>query len=105
MDCRSNEVPKHTPGKWFAHHWGDDNSRPIAIQSVRLDGVSLIGQIESNKMADARLIAAAPEMLEALKRILPSAIAYEMDNSDHFDEDGRIAFAEATIAKAEGRQQ
>ena len=48
---------------------------------------------------------AAPEMLEALKRILPSAIAYEMDNSDTFDADGHIAFAQAAIAKAEGRAE
>jgi hypothetical protein len=46
---------------------------------------------------------ASPEMLEALKRILPSAIAYEMDNGDTFDADGHIAYAKAAIAKAEGR--
>jgi hypothetical protein len=48
------------------------------------------------------LIAAAPEMLEALQRILPAAIARE--EPDSYDQHGDIAFAEAAIAKAKGEK-
>jgi hypothetical protein len=103
MDSLSNEVPKHTPGKWFADHWGDDNSQPIAIQSVRLDGVTFIGEIESNKMADARLIAAAAEMLQTLK------LFYDWSKNgtkypQYWLQTTFVDKCSEIIAKAEGRQ-
>ena len=51
---------------------------------------------------DARLIAAAPELLEALKEMLP--IVHDAMNADDDDVIGKIAYrASAAIAKAEGR--
>ena len=97
MDSRSNEVPKHTPGRWFADHWDGDKSKDIAIQSDWLDGVTLIGEIDSDKMADARLIVAAPEMLEALKSIVDTVWFDRLDTD-------LILTVEHVIAKAEGRQ-
>jgi len=72
--------------EWYSSWWDAENTQEVDLAP-----------------GDWHLFAAAPEMLEALKRILPSAIAYEMDNSDSYDSDGNIAFAEAAIAKAEGR--
>jgi len=103
-----NDTPKHTPGPWVAWYDGTfgiwNLTYPERMGYILLQAAGYSNRINL-RPEDWKLIAAAPEMLEALKRILPSAIAYEMDNSDHFDEDGRIAFAEAAIAKAEGRQE
>ena len=102
MDSRSEDTPKHTLGKWFADHWNDDNSQPIAIQSVWLDGVTFIGEIESSKMADAQLIAAAPEMLEALNALC----SMKLDCPCELSNEQLAAWHKAynAIAKAEGRQ-
>lgn len=105
MDSRSNEAPKHTPGKWFADHWDGDKSKDIAIQSDRLDGVTLIGEVDSDKIADAKLIAAAPEMLEALKAV---RLAFDLLIHDklwnlRFSMNDINAMVTAAIAKAEGR--
>ena len=92
----TDATPGHTPGPWRVHG--------AAIRDCGL-GIDVICTMQvSNQMnwvADAQLIAAAPELLEALKRILPSAIAYEMD-SDGYDEDD-IIFAQHVITKAEGK--
>jgi len=47
------------------------------------------------------LIVAAPEMLEALERILPAAMALARKQPS-YDQFGDIDFAKATIAKAKG---
>jgi hypothetical protein len=112
-----SDTPKHSPGP-FTHkvstkRFGktvitvnticDAHDHILISESFSSSWDCEDGQGTDLATCDWHLFAAAPEMLEALKRILPSAIAYEMDNSDQFDEDGRIAFAEAAIAKAEGR--
>jgi len=90
----------HTPGPWEPDYWGD---REIDIYSA--DG-SLVCQMrggstdeEDDSEPDARLIAAAPELLSELKLILSmweEAIDYEKDWMDLADP------ARAAIAKAEG---
>ena len=64
---------KHTPGPWEAERI--DNSNCVYIKCERgffiatcHDGV----RGESNAIANARLIAAAPELLEALQSLLKS---------------------------------
>jgi len=90
----------HTPGPWEPDYWGD---REIDIYSA--DG-SLVCQMrggstdeEDDSEPDARLIAAAPELLSELKRMLSlweEAIGYEKDWMD-------MGYpARAAIAKAEG---
>ncbi len=57
-----------------------------------------------NSLANARLIAAAPEMLEALKAL----IAYQADNeTEYLGMQQIVAYqrAKAAIAKAEGRAE
>jgi hypothetical protein len=60
MDCRSNKVPKHTPGPWEYHKM--PQSGYIVFQTW---DVPTAGHVKTE--ADARLIAAAPEMLQTLK--------------------------------------
>ena len=92
---------KHTPGPWF---WDDEvptdymkadweNIAPWLVDE-KGDGV-ITGQIVCCNPADTRLIAAAPELLEALKMAAESAgfqyMTYETRQ-----------VIEAAIAKAEG---
>lgn len=92
---------KHTPGPWEAVEIG------VIAQKITSHGnfyiCSLIDPENEEDKANARLIAAAPELLEALKQI-----------ANHFDMDGygpdawkKLALemaetARAAIARAEG---
>lgn len=53
-------VVGHTPGPWTAYHAGDE-------RDVYVGGPNDTNVCENATEADARLIAAAPEMLEALR--------------------------------------
>ena len=54
--------PKHTPGPWIAWKYPDVKSWTVASKE------SVASKIKTEQ--DARLIAAAPEMLEALEEFL-----------------------------------
>jgi len=73
---------KHTPGPWYAHPstlqvvdkkmWFDENGARHG------DTPNMV--INCNSAADTHLIAAAPEMLSALKSVLPLLdLAFEYD--------------------------
>ena len=89
---------KHTPGPWVV--WDDgvtigietDDGNPIAVAEV-IDNGDLcdLGQLA----ADQRLIAAAPDMLVALKNLVNS---FEKHRPKEYWDAARAA-----IAKAEGR--
>ena len=85
-------VAKHTPGPWFINE--------CFIESQYCDIAELIFPAESEEMYNANLslIAAAPELLEALKELQKS---YWIDDPD-IASDAIIAAGEA-IAKAEGK--
>lgn len=92
---------KHTPGPWTAQNDGRDiiniqhsNNDPGAI-SMTLAKVTARMTWRSQAEANARLIAAAPKLLEALKRFLD---AWEFDS----DGNGAAEQARAAIAKAIG---
>ena len=82
--------PGHTPGPWDAIWWDadglyvgkEDTSAPVDV----------VACIESNNEADARLIAAAPDLLEALER-LADRFAF-----DGVPEDGEEEYEEALAA-------
>lgn len=90
----------HTPGPWKAYVGrrpsvyaeGYGNINLLTTRNGFQKGTSPRG-LEQAK-ADANLIAAAPELLEALKEMLDLYI-WDSDASDR---------AKAVIAKAEGRQ-
>jgi len=102
----------HTKGPWFFGIRGDDYEpieKPFNYKGSGFcenpiifakDGTEIVGCDEYyifNSEADARLIAAAPDLLEALA---------EYVNADPVDEElnGRKRMARAAIAKATGEQ-
>lgn len=101
---------KHTPGPWVfcwdkygkeseIHGKSELNDAPICI--VLHDDVTESGAEE--QLANARLIAAAPELLEALKALIDNVgICICYDESER--ECKAWEMAEAAIAKAEGEQ-
>lgn len=81
-------MTKHTPGPWTA-------SKPFTDGRVRINhndghGFILVGEVD---LRDASLIAAAPEMLEALKECYPLLGAAHLRHA--------LEAVRAAIAKAE----
>lgn len=104
---------KHTASPWTIHatDWKDDDGNtvaPIISDAPEMAGqrlICLVRERSDNRLANARLIAAAPEMLEALKA------AYVWSQSTG-DERTMTTFAfrvlpkiEAIIAKVEGKEE
>lgn len=94
---------KFTPGPWFVVPQGSF----VADKKVEFDSDGArIGDtpnmcIECASEADAHLIAAAPEMYEALERIYGRLLMSERDGDAHItEEDG--AMVEAALRKARG---
>ena len=90
----------HTPGPW--HVGGVGGCRPQIIYSP--SGLAVLrtwgGATKAEEEANARMAASAPEMLEALRAIMPYL---EEDPDDEGDYNARVRAARAAIAKAEGK--
>lgn len=89
------EKSKHTPGPWRTvtddiNHWVEVNNRIIMVTGP-------------NGQANARLIAAAPDLLEAL-RYAAEVLQPHLQYDDEGDSAEREAFDQAmeAIKKAEG---
>lgn len=100
---------KHTPGKWIVGSLDRNEQRQVVSEVGSLVAVCAHECLRVNEPimeANARLIAAAPELLEALKGIMQLQLAYAKPK--HIDGTGgrrdevfdRVA---AAIAKAEGK--
>jgi hypothetical protein len=76
----------HTPGPWTAIETPESSHHDWRIKATRL----FIGVATDNSEADARLIAAAPELLEALEYLV------SLGGGDCLEP------ARAAIAKAKG---
>ena len=95
---------QHTKGPWMSFY---DGTLVIAegdgacVASLRDTEVETIAE----RRANAHLIAAAPELLEALKHVVAAERAFIEDTSAAWDDEvGKaVIAAEAAIAKAEGR--
>lgn len=88
-------MSNHTPGPWEAD-WDDDGEQ-LGIYQDRYAGNPIAVMREgSNASADAKLIAAAPDLLAACKT---AVAAFEMEAPDGNDV---IAMLRAVIAEAEG---
>jgi hypothetical protein len=103
-------IPKHTPGPWtfcesmndFSGHYIWSNGRLIAGTNTTKN------EVTEEDHANARLIAAAPELLAALKSLLESIENVDFSMlDDHGRQYDRIpwAQAEAGIAKATGEEE
>lgn len=92
----------HTPGPWFEHREGFSTVYVEAridgglIQEVAACGPTHKGHEE--QQANARLIAAAPELLDALQRLSDQAARLRMPGQPMSDAE---KFAIAAIEKAE----
>lgn len=99
---RSKEGAKHTSGEWYVTQQRFSRHDGIALEGDKIPVVKMCGACEAivasvgcsaaEAESNARLIAAAPELLEALKLAIA---AYE--NPNIWLDDARAA-----IAKAEG---
>lgn len=100
----------HTPGPWVAHYLPQHRMRVTNVDgSVSICDVALWNTDYEEQIANARLIAAAPLLLDALKGLLPilEAVRYTAGLSGtqiKRMEAAKAALAAATQADAgEGR--
>lgn len=96
----------HTPGPWVVHPWGDKDYEINAA----LDTVCNVPGFDDDTVdadraeANARLIAAAPELLAALKEIADNCERRLRKGEDSGDR-LTLRLCNAAIAKAEGRSE
>ena len=87
-------MSKHTPGPWIA-----DGDLILAADNWRVASCHRFpNNDDTARPANARLIAAAPELLEALQAIAGTDPVDSARDPQHL-----VAIARAAIAKAEGR--
>ena len=90
MEATKEKHATHTPGPWYTYQSHKDVNRHIACK----DGKSIAKEVHH---ANARLIAAAPEMYEVLSELLDTL---EMSKGYGFDEE--YEKAREVLAKVEG---
>jgi hypothetical protein len=93
----------HTPGPWRIVGCSlDDANKPLRWY-VSGEGYTWVTDLAGETTdADLRLIAAAPELLEALSLVLPLAEAWADGKGRSHPDHEVVADARAAIAKAEG---
>ena len=99
----------HTPGPWFAVEGNKHHGPFVTNVEVRticdLYTVDKLNRIfvfrPEEAEANARLIAAAPDLLEALKALQRQALQGNVRGDEWMDE--ALELTRAAIAKAEGR--
>lgn len=106
----SSATHQHSPGPWAAF-WNERNKRTgigdwfffagETSKHVRLRSVRASDPVA---LADARLVAAAPELLEALKEAIETCSFMDAATDDERLTDGDCLNRwKAAVAKAEGR--
>ena len=116
MEVPATQRPAYTPGPWRVKQTGftyfrdltilgedwQGEETPIAAALVRnaLHPYGRADKARAEIEANARLIAAAPELLEALEAVLPDLEHYVATHGPGPDK--RLAIARAAIAKARG---
>jgi hypothetical protein len=88
-------MTQHTPGPWFAN---------LSEETVTgADGNTVVYELNTNE-ADARLIASAPDLLEALQDLFGADMEHVLMGDGKDDQIEAIAKARAAIAKATGEK-
>ena len=87
---------EHTPGPWMSHVDNQSEYTHVITALIRPATSSIIADVvkHPNSEADARLIAAAPELLEQLKFLVESCEEAGWHKS--ITEESRTVIAEAT---------
>lgn len=99
-------MSKHTPGPWVWYRKlsGSENSRGFGIaQEGKRFAIVDVYPLDEDGVAgeaNARLMAAAPELLEALEEVVAEATAYEARHGEM--RRPWVRKARAAIAKAKG---
>jgi hypothetical protein len=96
----------HTPGPWKALPDTGSESFAFEVTGQRMEGVALVYAYDTPSDANARLIAAAPDLLEALRDALTGFTDLSNgwpERELHMRPADVIAKAQSAIAKAEGR--
>ena len=99
---------KHTPGPWAPGHPDQDDDRQVVCSLS--EGWSVVAlQADPAKYepeADARLIAAAPELLEEAEKLIDLHVkAMNGEQSDLVQWDSAVLNLRSAIAKAKGEQE
>ena len=90
----------HTPGPWkFYDDSNDGKTNRIEIVAIGKTVARIYHSVPAEDLPNARLIAAAPDLLEALKRLAAygDVFAYRFNETNPFKQ------AIAAIEKAEGK--
>ena len=95
---------KHTPGPWFVDQYEDEESRHVITSKPdHLYVAYTIGGLGKEQEANADLIAAAPDLLEALRAFVSpwdGDSVEEIESQSGLATSVRIEQARAAIAKA-----
>lgn len=109
MNSNSTTTATHTPGPWKVYH-PISTAESLGIDAASGESVVVWGErhegiIGERREANARLIAAAPELLEALRFCIP-ALEWSVANSPsavrRSSARSDLEIARAAIAKATG---
>lgn len=68
----TNDTQQHTPGPWYCADLMHDGRSVVVIQSASINEDNYVGEVDvedAQGEANARLIAAAPDLLDALEAI------------------------------------
>ena len=100
-------MTKHTPGPWSSNGSTitKSNGLRVRVMSPTAAAPEAWSDIVKTLHADARLIAAAPELLEACKEMLEAYAPHAMDTVEKFGPDAlhsAVKLAQQAIKKAEG---
>ena len=96
-------MSKHTPGPWYA---GTKSVTASETENRLGLDVRIFGGNRDDNKANARLIAAAPEMYETLKALVQELSENDEDGLiEHTDQMINARAVIAKIAKAQGRHE
>lgn len=91
-------MSKHTPGTWQAINWTYHSTSTVVVDDPSVvTGKRVIAECATEE--DARLIAAAPDLLEALQTLLEEGEFTDYPNTKQWQ---AVQAARAAIAKVKG---